>query len=145
MASRYFLRRKAGICSTCNQAVSPGSAFCPLHREKVRAYEANAVRRARTKVLDHYGGKCSCCGEGEQIFLQVDHINDDGAEHRRTMKDGNINAWLVREGFPPGFQLLCANCNWGKRMLGACPHQGGKPPTSLPAGRGGRHRSARAA
>jgi hypothetical protein len=30
----------------------------------------------------------------------------------------------VRNGFPPGYQVLCMNCNHGKRMNnGVCPHK----------------------
>ena len=35
--------------------------------------------------------------------------------------------WLRKNGFPPGFQVLCMNCQHGKRMCrGICPHQQGK-------------------
>ena len=34
------------------------------------------------RVLDHYGRACSCCGETEPAFLTIDHVNNDGAEHR---------------------------------------------------------------
>ena len=64
------------------------------------------------------------------IFLTLDHINNDGAEHRREIHGRQTAAgyqtyrWLMRNGFPPGFQVLCANCNHGKRMNGGtCPHQ----------------------
>lgn len=26
-------------------------------------------------------------------------------------------------GWPPGYQVLCHNCNVAKRILGTCPHQ----------------------
>jgi hypothetical protein len=29
---------------------------------------------------------------------------------------------LMSEGFPEGFQLLCANCNSAKAWFGGCPH-----------------------
>lgn len=31
--------------------------------------------------------------------------------------------WLVANDFPPGFQVLCANCNMAKDRPGGCPHQ----------------------
>jgi len=30
--------------------------------------------------------------------------------------------WLVANDFPPGFQVLCANCNMAKDRPGGCPH-----------------------
>jgi len=78
-----------------------------------------------------YGGyKCACCGETEPKFLSIDHINNDGAKHKRefNLRTGDeVYRWLVKNGFPPGFQVLCMNCNWGKRFNGnVCPHVAGK-------------------
>jgi hypothetical protein len=34
--------------------------------------------------------------------------------------------WLIRRGFPVGFQVLCFNCNIGRSMNGGiCPHKEG--------------------
>ncbi len=59
------------------------------------------------------------------MFLCVDHVNNDGAEHRKkTGSSGSqICVWLVNEGFPDGFQILCYNCNFAKHLNGGtCPH-----------------------
>lgn len=87
----------------------------------------------RLEVMDAYGGRrCACCGELEILFLSVDHINEDGAAHRRALgypgngKGGGSRTmqWLKQAGFPPGFQVLCFNCNHGKHVNGGtCPHQ----------------------
>lgn len=29
---------------------------------------------------------------------------------------------LRKRGFPAGYQVLCANCNWSKRLKGKCAH-----------------------
>lgn len=85
--------------------------------------------RARLEAYEAYGGAhCACCGEKELMFLTIDHVNNDGAEHRRSLgwKRGgrSMGAWLRANGFPPGFQVLCINCNFGKhRNGGVCPHQ----------------------
>jgi len=31
--------------------------------------------------------------------------------------------WLKKNNFPPGFQVLCANCNFAKRNSRYCPHE----------------------
>ncbi len=34
-----------------------------------------------------------------------------------------LYSWLKKQGYPPGFQVLCHNCNLAKGYYGACPHQ----------------------
>lgn len=76
-------------------------------------------------VFEAYGGYiCKCCGETEKAFLSLDHINEDGAEHRRALKGQSIFSWIKQHNFPEGFQILCMNCNCAKhRNHGVCPHQ----------------------
>ena len=45
------------------------------------------------------------------------------AELERTLPDKETLEWLKRNDYPPGFQVLCHNCNWAKHALGRCPHQ----------------------
>ena len=96
--------------------------------------KANAVYRryrARLKreVVEGYGGACACCGETEMAFLTLDHVGNDGAEHKRELgitSGGSAKLYrLVRDqGFPSRFQILCQNCNFGKAVNGGvCPHQ----------------------
>lgn len=89
-------------------------------------------RRRKLEVLNAYGGCfCKCCGETEISFLSIDHINNDGATHRKIIfgnngRSGDIYPWLKKNGFPTPerFQVLCGNCQWGKRSnKGICPHQ----------------------
>jgi hypothetical protein len=84
-------------------------------------------RKARDRVFEAYGWVCACCGEDRYEFLQVDHINGDGADHRRRVvahrpkKDGGALASLrdiIKNGFPKDLvQILCANCNRAKGTL----------------------------
>lgn len=81
--------------------------------------------RLRTEMIAAYGGCCSCCGEAEPTFLQLDHIHNDGHLDRRINKtSAKLWASLKRQGWPrERHQLLCANCNFGKLMNGGiCPH-----------------------
>lgn len=82
----------------------------------------------KLKVINHYGGKCVCCGETTPEFLTVDHINNDGKDHRRKKQFSlgkNLYYTLIRENFNVGYalQLLCWNCNEAKNYYGICPHQ----------------------
>jgi hypothetical protein len=78
-------------------------------------------RQKRLRVINFYGGRCKCCGEDTFEFLAIDHINNDGAEHRRTFKSSIID-WIIKNNFPKGFQILCHNCNLAKAFYGECPH-----------------------
>lgn len=90
-------------------------------RSKVSSRERN--RMYRMIALDHYGGKCECCGENQIEFLAIDHINGGGNKHRKEIKM-SIYEWLVKQNFPKeGFRILCHNCNQARAYYGYCPHQ----------------------
>lgn len=48
-------------------------------------------------------------------------------EHRKELKKtvgvGQIYTWLVKQGFPIGYRVLCMNCNFAKRFGNKCPHE----------------------
>jgi hypothetical protein len=79
----------------------------------VREYK----RRLRIKVLDILGRKCSKCGYDDIRALQVDHVDGGGTKHAvtRTRNFGNIIIDSVSKN-ENKYQLLCANCNWIKRI-----------------------------
>ncbi len=102
--------------------------------ENERARGRRYWAEQRHEAIMAYGGyRCACCGETEPMFLSIDHIFNDGAEHRRSLgyDDGNGKggssatiSWLKRNNYPAGFQVLCMNCNMGKhRNGGTCPHK----------------------
>lgn len=80
-------------------------------------------KRVRLEAIQHYGGKCVCCGESHVEFLCFDHINNNGAEHRKKMPDRSIAPWLRRNNYPEGFRVLCHNCNMAIGIYGYCPHE----------------------
>jgi hypothetical protein len=95
------------------------------------------VKANKDKVYAAYGGYiCACCKETEPDFLSIDHINNDGALHRKSLfgtGKGSIHGWLIKNNYPPGFQVLCMNCQIGKaKNNGVCPHQKGN--TTLSCG-----------
>jgi hypothetical protein len=81
-----------------------------------------SIKKARQEVLAHYGNTCRCCGESRYEFLSLDHINNDGAAHRKKFT-GRIERWIRANGFPDTFQVLCMNCNFAKGKHGICPHE----------------------
>lgn len=120
-------------CMNCSKARSLEFRNKNLELVRQRDRQTGKQIRARIKeaVFQAYGGfRCACCGELEKTFLTLDHINNDGAEFgkkiagRQTAAGYVTYRWLYKNGFPPGYQVLCANCQHGKRMnKGVCPHQ----------------------
>jgi len=49
-------------------------------------------------------------------MLTLDHINDDGAEHRKKLKK-SVYLWIIENNYPPGFQDLCWNHNIRKEVV----------------------------
>lgn len=74
----------------------------------------------RMKLIEKYGGICSCCGEKEQKFLQVHHVDKDGSLHRK--QTWNICADLIRNPEKYKVCILCANCHNAITYYGSCPH-----------------------
>lgn len=94
--------------------------------EKVKTRAKERHRRLRQQALEAYSKgipKCACCGESEPKFLGIDHIDGGGAEHLRTIGASNVYYWTRARNYPPGFQVLCHNCNLAKGFYGQCPHQ----------------------
>ncbi len=89
---------------------------------------AENARFVRKKMIKAFGGRCQCCGENREHFLDLDHIDDNGADERRALRragKGTLDIWkrATEEGVGGDYQLLCSNCNQGKRRNnGACPH-----------------------
>jgi uncharacterized Zn finger protein (UPF0148 family) len=83
-------------------------------------------KRDKDAAYKAYGGyRCACCGVTGECFLTIDHVNNDGAEMRNNRVHGHSGwfyGWLRRNGYPAGFQILCWNCQWGKKIHGTCPH-----------------------
>ena len=123
----YYLANKERVKAQVREYASRNRDYI-LKRERNRYKEIKAEFTKR--AFDHYGWSCTCCGESEPIFLTIDHINNDGADHRREIGNKNgawIYKWLVDNSFPDNFQTLCWNCNMGKhRNGGICPHEESK-------------------
>jgi hypothetical protein len=101
------------------------------YREMKRRNAAKRRTRARRLAIGHYSHgsyRCACCGEDNYDFLEVDHVRGGGGKEnlqlfgRRSVSSALI-FWLASNGFPPGFQILCANCNRSKGKHGVCSHQ----------------------
>jgi hypothetical protein len=128
-------RRSAGLCPGCGKRPPDEDRnYCSSCRtiktRNVDLGRKDADRRAlwtKRKLAAYaaYGGAaCACCGETEECFLSLDHVNDNGGQHRKEIGAANLYVWLERHHYPPGFRVLCMNCNMGRqRNGGVCPHE----------------------
>lgn len=117
------LKKLSGICLMCTQQVKPGSHHCEKHLQLMRDCMKRRKLKDKTAAFNRYGTNCAYCHDDRQLFLTIDHINNDGAEHRRQQRSGNnqghdIYAWLRKHHYPEGFQTLCYNCNCVKSQIG---------------------------
>lgn len=79
----------------------------------------------RLDFLKAFDSICNCCGEKDPRFLTLDHVNNDGNEHRKLLKEHQIIREAKNEGWPKNkYQCLCFNCNSGRASNGGvCPHK----------------------
>lgn len=102
-----------------------GDIVRKVNKLKHKVWEKRHNNRVRYEVLYHYSNgimECRCCHENCYDFLTIDHVNNDGAEHRRKI-NGSLYRWLIKNNFPEGYQVLCYNCNCAKGNYGKCPHE----------------------
>lgn len=92
-----------------------------------RKTKRNRRAEVRAKILSILGSKCVCCGEDDSDYLEVDHVNEDGAQERakdRTLFDSfGIYARIKKLLVPTDvYQLLCCNCHGAKSRGLICKH-----------------------
>lgn len=116
-------RISLGLCPRCGRGKPRDNKLCFRCALKISRRDAKIKDDAFCK----YGGwVCTCCGDLTRLGLQIDHIDNNGAEHRRSTNCGTgikFYRWLKAEGYPDGFAVLCSTCNIAKQLNGGvCPH-----------------------
>jgi hypothetical protein len=87
------------------------------NKARIRTQSRELRQGIKQEVIAHYGGRCSCCGQDDLDTLCIDHINDNGAEHRKTVTGDNMYRWIKDNNYPADLQVLCANCNYAKELV----------------------------
>lgn len=149
----------SAACKTCE--AERMKLYYAGHKAEKKLWSAARYIRLKDAVFSAYGGyRCKCCGETEPLFLGIDHIDNNGSEHRKDIFKGTVKGalkgdyrmatgiftyrWLEKNGFPPGYQVLCANCNHGKhRNGGICPHKRSEGSTTRAKARTAKRREVR--
>ena len=98
--------------------------FYAAHRVYQNEWQKKKAQEYRRIVIEHYGNKCACCGEEIYQFLSIDHVNNDGAAHKKLVgaSGSAMCRWIIKNHFPVDIQILCYNCNCAKGFYGKCPH-----------------------
>lgn len=89
------------------------------NRERDNEPEHKTREDYRIKIIRLLGNRCNKCGYDSDIrALQVDHINGGGRDDRKEHGGSMYLRILERleSGIVGEYQILCANCNWIKRM-----------------------------
>jgi hypothetical protein len=125
-------RSGANICRECLSLRQKEWASKNKHKVKITCNRFQ--RKLRREILEHYSNsspaKCNKCGELRYGCLELDHIKNDGAKHqkrlyekihgennsdRQYMAYRGMSASIYRDiknnGYPKGYQILCANCH----------------------------------
>jgi hypothetical protein len=99
--------------------------YSALHPEKRTLECARYNDKLRQAIIEAFGGQCVQCGFSDPRALQLDHINGDG-RRLNDWRKGNRPHWDLRARYTfivthpeeahRTLQLLCANCNWIKRV-----------------------------
>lgn len=116
--------KSEGRCYHCRK---PCDRFPKPICTSCRQKQTDARRKIKLDTFKAYGGaKCACCGEKTLEFLTLDHVNNDGGKQRKEnprLAGMTLCRTLRNQGYPPGFAVLCFNCNCAKGLYGECPHE----------------------
>ncbi len=122
------------LCHNCNHAtiggrVSPTRSYGAFVFPVLTALtpDARCMAIKRVTCLTHYGNmnpKCVCCGISNYELLTIDHVNGGGNKHRKEIgvRGSEFYRWLMANGMPDGYQVLCFNCNFARGSSGKCEH-----------------------
>jgi len=111
--------------------------FYEKHKGASKVYWKTHATKRKHDVMVHYSGTDPPrCADPFHLHLPndpfltnihcltIDHPNNDGAEERkrifgkRTTAGQPFYRWLVQNGYPKGYQVLCFNCQWIQRLTG---------------------------
>lgn len=96
--------------------------YIKTHRKERKEYNNQLNQAVKFEVLGHYSvighPNCPHCRIDDLDVLTIDHVNNDGAAHRKEQGTGSaLYVWLKRNNYPEGYQVLCCNCNMKKEVL----------------------------
>lgn len=94
------------LCCNCNW-----KDYLEKHLSKELNYSSEYEMRIKIMAFHFYSGglmKCDICDEDDIDILTLDHIN--GRCESNNLTGSKLYRYILREGFPDGFRVLCRNC-----------------------------------
>lgn len=77
--------------------------------------------KIKNAIFEFLGDKCVVCGFTDRRALQIDHVNGGGSKERNNKHlVGRSGYKYILDKVVDGskdYQILCANCNWIKRVV----------------------------
>lgn len=122
--NKQFQNNRHGrICNECRRKVS--NLWKKNNPTKAAEHTRRVNQSRKIKVLNYYcltdKLQCNKCGFKDTRALCLDHINNDGFRQRKIGITGTaMYLWVIKNNFPKGFQVLCANCNLIKEIEFKC-------------------------
>lgn len=108
-AKRYY---RANRDKCIERTTEYAKTYYPQNRDRLLAEGKDKRAALRSAAIEVYGGCCVLCGSIEG--LEFDHVNDDGAEHRKTEDGNSMVIRIARSGKPIedfDLRLLCKPCH----------------------------------
>ena len=120
-AEEVRAKRKENYIEHKDEILARNRAYKISHPEKRKRWAVQWKNKVKLEVIAHYSDKtmaCADCGFDDIRALTIDHINGGGSQHRKRINGYHIPAWLRKNGYPEGYQVLCMNCQFIKKAEG---------------------------
>jgi len=85
---------------------------------KKRVFDRQQGVLLREAIMSNLGFECVRCGFSDIRALQIDHINGGGSKERSVRGTQSYYKIILNKiiSGSTDYQILCANCNWIKRV-----------------------------
>ena len=119
---KYRFYNKKSYQKNKAKILNAKKVYCSKNALQIKKKRNERYAERKKEILAFLGDKCKHCGIDDIRVLQIDHINGGG---RKEIELSNSRGYLhfyfkqlkQDEGaFLKKYQLLCANCNWIKRV-----------------------------
>jgi len=99
------------LCANCNvkEHLSNKRLSLSMSKEAIRSRAGTA--KTKQQVMAKLGGVCTECGKDDIDILTVHHVNNNGAEHRRTLNSGRYYVALLKADKWDDLECRCFSCN----------------------------------
>ena len=110
------------ICKECKKRLDRETSAKrrSTNPEAFKKCVTKSKQKAKQAVFSHYCNgdiRCAKCGFDDMRALSIDHINGNGAKQKKELGGSGDKTyrWIKKNDYPPGFQVLCMNCQFIKR------------------------------